>query len=75
VNDVVLLADSIDASEFERRFKKTIFDRLCPMTVEEAQKLAQQEWDACSLEDHASGGYEADPEGAAEEAMSYWEAS
>jgi hypothetical protein len=65
--------EPVSRDEFERRFKAHIVSKLCPVTLEEAQKMAQAEWDAVDYEEHSSGGYENDPEGAADEEMSYWE--
>lgn len=58
--------------DYERRFKSYIVSTLCPWTKEDAERAAQDAWDAVSFEEHIAGGYEADPEGAAAEEMSYW---
>jgi hypothetical protein len=68
-----LAADPVSREEFERRFKARIIRKLCPVTLEEAQKMAQAEWNATDYEEHSRGCYENDPEGAADEEMSYWE--
>lgn len=67
-----LSSEEVSREEFERRFKAHIVDKLCPVTREEAQKMAQAEWDTVTYEEHSSSGYENDPEGAADEEMSYW---
>lgn len=71
--DVVRPEETIDATEYERRFKECIVKTLCPWTIAEATDAARDAWNAVSLEEHQQGGFETDPEGAASEEMSYWD--
>jgi hypothetical protein len=73
VTEATPTEDPVSREEFERRFKAHIVSTLCPVTLEEAKEMAQAEWNAVTYEEHSSGGYENDPEGAADESMSYWE--
>lgn len=40
-------------------------------TTEDATQVAEDEWEAGGA-DHHMGGYETDPEGSADEALSHW---
>jgi hypothetical protein len=62
--------------EWERRYKARIVERLLETTgpVDDrvsAENMAQATFDACELADIQSG-FEDDPEGSAEEELSYW---
>lgn len=73
--------------EFERRFKARIVERLLMpqeaipgdemqeeeeiFTSKEAEVVAHDQWTSVSAYEHADG-FEDDPEGAADEEMSYW---
>ena len=57
---------TLSREEWERRFKQRIVDRAAT-TVEQAQS----ELDGGTFE-YLSEGFEDDPEGSADEAMSYW---
>lgn len=60
----------MERAEWERRFKQHIVDQVGRDNGGES--LAQSELDGGTFED-LSDGFEEDPEGAADEAMSYWE--
>lgn len=61
------VVDQITRDEWERRFKQRIIDRA---GTTEAQAQAELEGGTFEV---LSQGFENDPEGAADEAMSYWE--
>lgn len=42
-----------------------------PWTTEEAEAVAEDQWDSVDFDEHYSG-FESDPEGAADEELSYW---
>jgi hypothetical protein len=69
-------APAISEQEWERRFKARFLAVLLKppttWTPEEAQAAADSEWEACEPGE-LMDGYENDPEGAADESMSYWE--
>lgn len=62
-----MTADEITRDEWERRFKQRLIER-AGVTEEQAKA----ELDGGTFET-MSEGFENDPEGAADEAMSYWE--
>ena len=68
---------TITPEEWERRFKAHIVSVLFDepdetvWTREEAEASAQDEFDGAGFE-FLSEGFEEDPEGSAEEALSYW---
>lgn len=68
-------AQQITGEEWARRFKARIVARLTEegsaWTPEQAEAAAQDEYGACSAADMLSG-YENDPEGSADMALSYW---
>lgn len=63
---------SMDRSEYERRFKARIIDRLVApnsvWTVEQASEAAAAEWDANAVD----CDYLSTPEDDADECLSYW---
>lgn len=68
--------NAIERSEWERRFKQRIIDYVLSgesnHTAEEARTLAESELAGGTFE-YLSESFEDDPEGSADEAMSYWE--
>ena len=67
-----VLRGALSSDEYERRFKARIVERLTGgWTPASAAEAAQAEWDSVSFEDHAVS-FENDPEGAADEELSYW---
>lgn len=67
----------LDRKEYELRFKARIVERLLgesdseQWTEARAKEAADNEWASRPFEEH-SFMLEADPEGAADEALSYW---
>ncbi len=71
----------MNSEEWERRFKARIMECLKPFrdegttgegwTQAEAERAAEGEWAGMDAEEHMRG-FEEDPEGAANESLSYW---
>jgi hypothetical protein len=76
VSNLSTEAGRIDDEEYARRFKARILQRLSgpgtEWTEEQAREAAAAEWDAIDPAEQRIG-YENDPEGCADEALSYWE--
>ena len=65
----------MEVEEYARRYKARILQRLSgpgtEWTEEQAREAATEEWESVEPHEHMSG-FEDDPEGAADESLSYW---
>ncbi len=76
VDDVLKALDQTpEQLAYGSRYKARIFQRLMEppttWTREDAAAAAEADWDALSPAEHMDG-FENDPEGAADESLSYW---
>ena len=81
MSDTSRPAKAVAPDEWARRFKARICERLKPYKAEghkgpgwtqaQAEQTAEAEYEATSTHDIMSG-FEDDPEGAADECISYW---
>ena len=69
--------ESISVEEYARRYQTRFADRamvrMANLTRTAAENLARADWEALMPAEHMSGCYVDDPEGAADESLSYYE--